>query len=72
MLIKVNTHDHRPAHVHAFTPSGEVIIFIPKRGKAVLREAQPGVTRSDVGKALDIVNANIDACRSTWRKYHGE
>jgi hypothetical protein len=33
MLIKVNTHDHRPAHVHAFTPSGEVIISSPRMGR---------------------------------------
>lgn len=72
MLIKVNTHDHGPAHVHAFTGSGEFIIFIPQRGEVKLREAQPGVTKSDVSKALDIVNANIDACRGTWRQYHGE
>jgi hypothetical protein len=72
MLIKVNTHDHGPAHVHAFTGSGEVIILIPQRGEARLREAQPGVTKSDVSKALGIVNENIGACRRTWRQYHGE
>jgi hypothetical protein len=72
MLVKVNTHDHRPAHVHVYTPTEEGIIFIPQLGNATLREAQPGVTKSDVKKALDIVNANIGACRRTWRQYHDE
>src|SRR5450755_1663352 len=41
MLVKANTHDHSPAHVHVFTPTGEVIVLIPQRGHATLRETQP-------------------------------
>jgi hypothetical protein len=67
--VFVNIREHQPPHVHVDTGSGEVLAYLGEDG--VSRHGhEPGVTKSDLRKAVNVVEAHLADCWAMWRRYH--
>ena len=67
--VSVNIREHQPPHVHVDTGSGEVLAYLGKDG--VSRHGhEPGVTKNDLRKAVNVVEAHLADCWAMWRRYH--
>jgi hypothetical protein len=70
--LQVFPDDHRPPHVHVFSPSGQVICLLHKADRCVtVDEIRGKVASSAVRKALDEVARHFDALVEMWEYYHG-
>ena len=58
--------DHEPPHVHVYG-DGEARIDI----ETLKILTQGGMSDRDVRRAAEIIEANRQLFRETWRKYHG-
>ena len=67
--VSVYIREHQPPHVHADTGSGEVLVYLGDDGVSRW-EREPGVTQSDVRKAVNVVEDHLADCWAMWRKYH--
>lgn len=64
----IYTHDHAPAHVHAWHSGNTVIIQI--EGSPAVRDID-GMRTRDIATAKAIVEENLDHFRAEWRRIHG-
>ncbi|MDR6817155.1 hypothetical protein J2X76_002328 [Neorhizobium sp. 2083] len=62
----IYTADHEPPHVHVYG-DGEARIDI----ETLKILTQGGMSDRDVRRAAEIIEANRQLFRETWRKYHG-
>ncbi|CDN49360.1 DUF4160 domain-containing protein [Neorhizobium galegae] len=62
----IYTADHEPPHVHVYG-DGEARIDI----ETLKVLTQGGMSDRDVRRAAEVVEANRQLFRETWRKYHG-
>ena len=62
--VMIRTHDHEPPHVHCFKAGGEVLIDI-ETGHI---RGVDGMNRSDVSKAIALVEENRALLLREWRK----
>ncbi|MCQ1850621.1 DUF4160 domain-containing protein [Neorhizobium galegae] len=60
------TADHEPPHVHVYG-DGEARIDI----ETLKVLTQGGMSDRDVRRAAEVIEANRQLFRETWRKYHG-
>lgn len=63
--------EHGPAHVHVIKAGGEVIIELGKMGGDCFLKEVHGMKNTDIIGAVRIVEANLEALRAIWRRYHG-
>ena len=69
--ILIYTRDHEPAHVHVLGSGGEAKVQLGLDGEPpILIEAQR-LKRSDVRKAVDLVEVHQDMLWTAWRRIHG-
>jgi len=62
----IYTADHEPPHVHVYG-DGEARIDI----ETLKILTQGGMSDRDVRRAAELIEANRQLFRETWRKYHG-
>ncbi|EUB98010.1 Protein of unknown function DUF4160 [Rhizobium sp. CF080] len=62
----IYTADHEPPHVHVYG-DGEARIDI----ETLKVLTQGGMSDRDVRRAAEVIEANRQLFRETWRKYHG-
>ncbi|CAN7461514.1 DUF4160 domain-containing protein [Neorhizobium sp. LjRoot104] len=62
----IYTADHEPPHVHVYG-DGEARIDI----ETLKVMTQGGMSDRDVRRAAEVIEANRQLFRETWRKYHG-
>jgi hypothetical protein len=69
--VMIYTDDHRPAHIHARGPDGEIVFWLncPK-GPIELRSADRKVSEEDIRKLAKFVKANIGVLCAEWRRTH--
>ena len=65
--VMIFTNDHRPAHVHVFKSSAEVILTLAPVG---MRE-NFRMSKKNVRRAIEIVSNNVELLLQTWREIHG-
>jgi len=67
--IKINTDDHRPAHVHVWYQGALIIITLEPTVEE--REIYGNVSRAQRRSALRIVGENVNALLARWSNIHG-
>jgi hypothetical protein len=70
-LVVIPGH-HEPRHVHARLGSGdalEVIVRLNGDGKVSLREADRGLSRAEIRRALEIVETHFLELVELWERY---
>lgn len=67
--FRINTHDHRPAHVHVYVGDGVVQIYLDDH--ATIKQ-QARVSASEVKKAQRIALANQGKLLKAWTSLHGK
>ncbi len=74
ITVTVQTRDHRPPHVHVDSPDGSVKVDISGRVPQLLlmrKKERVKSTEAFEREALKMVADNLETCRESWRKYHG-
>lgn len=71
LRFMIFTDDHAPAHVHVFG-DGEMKINLNGAGGRVALVSSKGFNRSDLRKALRIVDEHQDAFLKSWESLHGK
>ncbi len=66
--VEVYSRDHQPPHVHAKTGSGKVVVYLSDE-KSLQWAAEANVTKSDVRKAVNVVQDHLADCWAMWRRY---
>ncbi len=66
--FKVNTDDHEPMHVHIWHQSSLLIVNF--QAEIAIRNNY-GFNRSEMRRALGIVEANQTVFQARWREIHG-
>jgi Domain of unknown function (DUF4160) len=69
-LIRVNSDDHVPAHVHVIRDGANYRVFLS--GTRPPEAVAGRLKRSDVRRARRIVAEHRDELLAIWRKYHRE
>jgi hypothetical protein len=70
-VIKVNSNDHPPPHVHARKGRGNAIVYLgdTEEDSPTLHKFY-GITRKDALVALEIVCSNPADAWAGWRRIH--
>lgn len=74
ITVTVQTRDHRPSHVHVDSPDESVRVDISGEVPQLLltgKKRRVKTTEAFEREALKMVANNLEICRETWRKYHG-
>lgn len=67
--VEVFIREHQPPHVHAKTGSGKAIVYLSNEERLEY-EADANITKSDIRKAVNVVENHLAECWAMWRKYH--
>jgi histidinol phosphatase-like PHP family hydrolase len=70
LRIVIFTDDHEPAHVHVFG-AGEIKINLGRDGGQPQLIWAYGMTRSDIRKAMAVVERHGPLLLEKWRAIHG-
>jgi histidinol phosphatase-like PHP family hydrolase len=62
----INTDDHEPPHVHVFKAGEQVAIDL----KVIRVRRVRGMSKTNVGKAVEIVEDHQSFLLSEWRRFH--
>jgi len=70
--IMIDSHDHRPAHVHVVSSSGraKVLLNCPD-GPVVASEAR-GMDAKTLRRLLTEIDSNLHALCQSWSQQHGD
>lgn len=69
--VEVYSHDHQPPHVHVTTGSGKVVVYLSDETPLQWATDQAAkITRSDIRKAVNVVESHLADCWAMWRIYH--
>ena len=68
--IKIRTDDHDPPHVHIKYGGEEVVINLGIGINGPMIREIRGMSRPNIRRAMDIVNANNDLLLGEWRRIH--
>ena len=69
--VVINTHDHKPAHVHVFNADGEVIIKLGDETVPPSVRDNVRMRKKDERKALRLVIEYQEHLLREWRRIHG-
>jgi hypothetical protein len=71
LRIVIFANDHRPAHVHIISPTGEAKVRIGTLSRKPSLLQNDGLSRKELGAALEIIDQEWKLLRQRWKEIHG-
>jgi hypothetical protein len=70
--VMIRTNDHPPPHVHVLGPDGRAKIHFDCENGTIDLVSHEGMTRSDLRRILQELEARIEVLCNEWRAIHGQ